>query len=110
MSSNVSTTIRVAAVQYAVGPDVNTNLETTLRMIDRAAEEDFHLLRSYHQRKPEMSASDQKGAPGKRGNAARRLSRTPRLSLNKKEIPHSGQLSGTLPHPKERTWTPGDEQ
>ncbi len=30
--------VRVAAVQYAVGPDVDANLATTLRMIDSAAE------------------------------------------------------------------------
>ena len=30
--------IRVAAVQYAVGPDVDANLATTLRMIDSAAD------------------------------------------------------------------------
>jgi len=38
MNATTSNRVRVAAAQYAVGPDVDANLATTLRMIDRAAE------------------------------------------------------------------------
>lgn len=38
MNSNPYKSVRVAAVQYAVGPDVDANLATTLRMLDAAAE------------------------------------------------------------------------
>ncbi len=38
MNAVPSNRVRVAAAQYAVGPDVDANLATTLRMIDRAAE------------------------------------------------------------------------
>ena len=35
--------VRVAAVQYSAGPDVDANLATTLRMIDQAAHDIFNI-------------------------------------------------------------------
>ena len=37
MNAHIQGTVRVAAAQYAVGPDVEANLAVTLRMIDEAA-------------------------------------------------------------------------
>ncbi len=44
MVAKLPKTVRVAAVQYAVGPDVDANLATTLRMIDQAAADHPDLL------------------------------------------------------------------
>ena len=44
MNNENTKTVRVAAAQFAVGPDVEANLATTLRMIDQAAAHNPDLL------------------------------------------------------------------